>query len=67
MSEGNKLPALSLKVINLNDSTMKWYSVTFGASRFFLRKRRNQEYVFKKEREIIVYHCLLSEWKTKID
>ena len=67
MSEGNKLPALSLEVINLNDSTMKWYSVTFGASRFFLRKRRNQEHVFKKEREIIVYHCLLSEWKTKID
>ena len=38
-----------------------------GASRFFLRKRRNQEHVFKKEKEIIAYHCLWSEWKTKID
>ena len=35
MSEGNKLPALSLEVKSLNDSTMKWYSVTFEASRFF--------------------------------
>ena len=66
MSEGNKLPALSLEVKSLNDSTMKWYSVTFEASRFFVRKRRSQEHVFKKEKEIIVYHCLLSEWKTKM-
>ena len=66
MSEGNKLPALSLEVKALNYSTMKWYSVTFGASRFFVRKRRSQEQVFEKETEIIVYHCLLSEWKTKM-
>ena len=46
---------------------MKWYSVTFGASRFSLRKGRNQEHVFKKEREIIVYHCLLNGLKTKMD
>ena len=66
MSEENKLPALSLKVKNFKwfHDEMVWchiWSVTF-----FLRKRRNQEHVFKRGREIIVYHCLLSKWKTKM-
>ena len=43
MSEGNKLPALSLEVKSLNDSTMKWYSVTFETSRFFIRKREEKK------------------------
>ena len=60
VSEGNKLPALSLEVKALNDSSMKWYSVTLGASCFFLRMRRNQEQVFKSEEKLLL--SLAIEW-----
>ena len=60
VSEGNKLPALSLEVKALNDSSMKWYSVTFGASCVFLRMRRNQEQVFKSEEKLLL--SLAIEW-----
>ena len=60
--ERNKLPALSLEVKTLNDSSMKWYSVTFGASCVFLRMRRNhgQEQVFKSEEKLLL--SLAIEW-----
>ena len=39
MSEGNKLPALSLEVKTLIDHTIKRYSVTLRASRFYYHTR----------------------------
>ena len=52
MSEGNKLPALSLEVKkNLNEPTIKRYSVTLRASRNALRKKNKQELVFTREEE----------------
>ena len=49
MSEGNKLPALSLEVKTLIDHTIKRYSVTLRASRFVLKKKNKQELVFTRE------------------
>ena len=49
MSEGNKLPALSLEVKTLIDHTIKRYSVTLRASRNALRKKNKQELVFTRE------------------
>ena len=49
MSEGNKLPALSLEVKTLIDHTIKRYSVTLRASRFVLKKKNKQELVFMRE------------------
>ena len=60
VSEGNKLPSLSLEVKALNASSIKWYSVTFGASCFLLRMRRNQEQVFKSEEKLLL--SLAIEW-----
>ena len=49
MSEGNKLPALSLEVKTLIDHTIKRYRVTLRASRFVLKKKNKQELVFTRE------------------
>ena len=51
MSEGNKLPALSVEVKTLNDLTIKRYSVILSASRFVLKKKNKQELVFKREKK----------------
>ena len=51
MSEGKKLPALSFEVKNLNDPTIKRYSVTLRASRNALRKKNKQKLVFAREEE----------------
>ena len=51
MSEGNKLPVLSFEVKNLNDPTIKRYSVTLRASRNALRNKNKQKLVFAREEE----------------
>ena len=52
MGEGNRLPALSLEVKkNLNEPTIKRYSVTLRASRDALRKKNKKELVFTGEEE----------------
>ena len=58
MSEGNKLPALSFEVKNLNDPTIKRYSVTLRASRLSS---------ICEGRRIDVNHQLVSGMKTKTD
>ena len=49
MSEGNKLPVLSLEVKTLIDPMIKRYSVTLRAYRNALRKKNKQELVFTRE------------------
>ena len=54
MSEGNKLPALSLEVKTLIDHTIKRYSVTLRASRLVLEKKNKQELVFTREEKLML-------------
>ena len=54
MSEGNKLPVLSFEVKNLNDPTIKRYSITLRASSNALRKKNKQKLVFAREEESMV-------------
>ena len=49
ISEGNKLPALSLEVKNLNDPTIKRYSVALRATGNAVRKKNKQELIFTRE------------------
>ena len=49
MSEGKKLPALSLEILILIDHTIKRYSVTLRASCNALREKSKQELVFTRE------------------
>ena len=49
MSEGNKLPVLSLEVKTLIDPMIKRYSVTLRAYRNALRKKNKQELIFTRE------------------
>ena len=58
MTEGNKLPALSFEVKNLNDPTIKRYSVTLRASGLSS---------ICEGRRIDVNHQLVSGMKTKTD
>ena len=51
MSEGNKLPVLSFEVKNLNDPTIKRYSITLRASSNALRKKNKHKLVFAREEE----------------
>ena len=54
MSEGNKLPALSLEVKTLIDHTIKRYSVTLRASRLVLKKKNKQELVFTRDEKLML-------------